>query len=873
MPKDQWIIKNNTDRCLSVGDLQKLPAIWPGKVIDLLNYYEQDAISNSASLKQMLNLGWLEVTKIKNGERDKFDNTNEPDEAVTTAEINEIGSDGADLLNTKGDLLSHSTENVRLGVGIDGQVLTADSAEPTGIKWGTNPAGVTDHLLLSNIGTNTHAELDIFVNEFKQPLSTGFEVTPAISINGDNTKFDLSAGTIVHVDSSTNPPTVTEQTFGPYTAVTPTFLASETASFISIDINGNIVQRSARATAEQRRTTATVGLVSHVNNTTIDAVVNTPVVNVEAVSQTHDVIRALGFFSTSGNQISGVGGTLTVDKTAGGGFALNENASVNIKDPHNVSMPALSPATMFHILQDATIVSIGATIDPTIYDNGGVSTTVPANNNATISYVYIFPNNSVVYLIGQEVFANFADAIDAAGTENVILPSDIADGALLLARVILKKNATDITDSNEALIIPAASIAGGGATVTTMQQAYDVSSEPEIITDSTRGSVTLQRGSASDDDKVFEIKNGAGTVVFSVDGNGFVVGGDVTIADSVRVNARVNEAGGITKGQVVTISGATGGLPQVSLADNTDFSLSDVLAVANETQSDGQNIVVTVLGLLENIDTSAFSEGDILYLGTSGNLTATHPSGRDAVQRIGHAVKINASTGSILVELDQLTVGNNHNGTVRHQLVNQNNGGLAGAAYTIVNDTDRFASFSITSSAFSVPFPAGDGTNNVTLYNQGYGDTFFTIDGNKSFYWITDTTDSHNFSATVKMALTAAGRLGVGTATPISTFQSAGSFATKTTTVATNAATLDTTDHIVLVDDDDTSVFEAVNIALPAASGNDGLQYTIKKVGNTENVIINGNGSETIDGSTTHTLTTQYEFVTIVCDGSNWWII
>jgi hypothetical protein len=46
-------------------------------------------------------------------------------------------------LTTKGDILAFSTVNARLAVGSDGQVLTADSTQATGLKWTTISTGNT----------------------------------------------------------------------------------------------------------------------------------------------------------------------------------------------------------------------------------------------------------------------------------------------------------------------------------------------------------------------------------------------------------------------------------------------------------------------------------------------------------------------------------------------------------------------------------------------------------------------------------------------------------------------------------------------------------------------------------------------------------
>jgi hypothetical protein len=51
------------------------------------------------------------------------------------------GASATTVVTTKGDLLSYSTTAARLGVGSNGTVLTADSAEATGLKWATPSSG------------------------------------------------------------------------------------------------------------------------------------------------------------------------------------------------------------------------------------------------------------------------------------------------------------------------------------------------------------------------------------------------------------------------------------------------------------------------------------------------------------------------------------------------------------------------------------------------------------------------------------------------------------------------------------------------------------------------------------------------------------
>ncbi|MBI2271342.1 MAG: hypothetical protein HYU69_13445 [Bacteroidetes bacterium] len=117
-------------------------------------------------------------------------------------------------------------------------------------------------------------------------------------------------------------------------------------------------------------------------------------------------------------------------------------------------------------------------------------------------------------------------------------------------------------------------------------------------------------------------------------------------------------------------------------------------------------------------------------------------------------------------------------------------------------------------------------------------------------------------------ALFSGGNVGVGTTMPKSTLHSSGSIGVKTTS---KTATYTAADETVILCDATSASF---TINLPASTGVTDRVYIIKKTDSSGNTItVDGNASETIDGAATKIISTQYDRVTVVCDGSNWHVI
>ena len=118
-------------------------------------------------------------------------------------------------------------------------------------------------------------------------------------------------------------------------------------------------------------------------------------------------------------------------------------------------------------------------------------------------------------------------------------------------------------------------------------------------------------------------------------------------ATQLQFTALNNTGSTITKGSAVYVSGHTTET-QVADADNTSAASMPAFGIVADDIANGATGTIVIGGELSGINTSAFSVGDELFVGTAGALTATKPTGTALIQKIAKVTKA-AASGELLV--------------------------------------------------------------------------------------------------------------------------------------------------------------------------------------------------------------------------------
>lgn len=111
----------------------------------------------------------------------------------------------------------------------------------------------------------------------------------------------------------------------------------------------------------------------------------------------------------------------------------------------------------------------------------------------------------------------------------------------------------------------------------------------------------------------------------------------------------------INKGIVVhiTASGTSSDIPRIISAsyESDEFS-ANTLGIARETITNGSQGFVTTEGVLTGLDTSAYTSGQLIYLGIAGSITGSAPRAPLHAVRLGQVIREQSVNGSIYVRID-----------------------------------------------------------------------------------------------------------------------------------------------------------------------------------------------------------------------------
>jgi hypothetical protein len=307
----------------------------------------------------------------------------------------------------------------------------------------------------------------------KLNLPTGFVSGLQLSINANPSLGNIAAGIYTITDfSDLANPTVLIKTFAGLNGVSPTYLASANATYIALDLNGNVIQSASPFTNEDRRTLAILGSFVHSNHTSINVTNEIKAPIVASTNQLHDFMEAIGFLNKEGNIYTANGANLQINKSVGKIFGMGINAA-NYLNPHELTIPAQTAITFAYRLRGGTQFADTQNIDPNNWDNNNVLTATGGGNKWQIQHINLFQSGICRIQYGQQIYTSFNNAVSGLPTDPFITEANIADRAVFRSYLIIKQGITNLTTAitnGDVLFVPVdkfGNVIGNGAVALT----------------------------------------------------------------------------------------------------------------------------------------------------------------------------------------------------------------------------------------------------------------------------------------------------------------------------------------------------------------------------------------------------------------------
>lgn len=204
--------------------------------------------------------------------------------------------------------------------------------------------------------------------------------------------------------------------------------------------------------------------------------------------------------------------------------------------------------------------------------------------------------------------------------------------------------------------------------------------------------------------------------------------GALTIeSDTIEELCKNGTGSTILKGTPVYQTGTSGNFMEIAPADASSAATMPAVGVLAEDLTAGAEGTLLLMGRISGVDTSAFSEGDVIYVASGGGYTNTRPTGQSVlVQNLGRVTKVHASNGGGVVmgsgranDVPNLTDGNvfigNASGTYDKRAIVAADVSDLTATATELNYTDGVTSSIQTQLDSKAPLASPTFTGTVTI--------------------------------------------------------------------------------------------------------------------------------------------------------------
>ena len=510
----------------------------------------------------------------------------------------EVSPSGAQLLDQNRTFTVGLPNDVTIGedlkVNETIELVNAQTTTPTfdnGIYYSTEDNHDTLHF-------RYHGH-DLSIDYLTENIPTGILNGGELSTN-TNTTFDIAAGdgiiNILNKGAGSDPHPEIKKVIWSATTVTHTLgdanNADQLNTWIYVDQNGSIQQTLSELTPAIWRSNIVLGAVIHSSNV-IRFVRTFPRTAYSAGNTYAEFVEIFGPLKKSGHLLT-VNSTnaLAFDRSAGEAFALGRNYVTDPLNPSLVSDGASTPvfhrysSTATGFTKDNGTAGAGFTsIDPSKYDNNGTLTNISAGQYS-VQRLYHFPNNTnvIVAYYGKAEYASIDEAEKNYLLENFQEANNTATQAIYLGALIVKGNATDLSNSSQAKILTggifrslSAANLGGVAANSALSDLSDVT-----ITSPTNGQVVKYNSSTGQ----FENQADAGGIQLtdlSVGAEG-TASGDGSISYSNTTGVFTYTPPDLSSYLTAAIdgTGTPGVLPKMSDSDTiTDSVISESGQVVN----------------------------------------------------------------------------------------------------------------------------------------------------------------------------------------------------------------------------------------------------------------------------------------------------